>query len=59
MRRTLTKDHKLKISIAMQGTNNPNYGKQLSKDHRENISKSMLKHWSKMREKVKNSSETS
>lgn len=59
MRRTLTKDHKQKISNAMRGTNNPNYGKQLSQDHRENISKAMLKHWSKVRERVKSSSEIS
>lgn len=39
MRRVLTKDHKLKISTAMRGANNPNHGKQLSKDHRNNIRK--------------------
>ena len=34
----------------MRGANNPNYGKQLSKDHRESIRKGMQKHWSKVRE---------
>lgn len=52
MRRVLTKEHKQKISIAMRGENNPNHGKQLSKDHRENIRISMLLFWSKLRENI-------
>lgn len=50
MRKALTAEHKQKISQAMKGHNNPNYG-GLSIDHRNNISKGMLRHWSKRREK--------
>lgn len=50
MRKALTAEHKQKISQAMQGQNNPNYG-GLSIDHRNSIKKGMLKYWSKRREK--------
>lgn len=50
MRSTLTAEHKHKISEAMKGHNNPNYGRELSIDHRNNISKGMLKYWSKVHE---------
>lgn len=50
MRKALTAEHKHKISEAMKGQNNPNYG-GLSKDHRNSIKKGMLKYWSKRREK--------
>lgn len=50
MRKALTAEHKHKISESMKGQNNPNFG-GLSKDHRDNIRKGMLKHWSKRREK--------
>lgn len=47
MKRTLTEEHKEKISKAMSGANNPNYG-GLSIDHRNNISRGMLIFWSKV-----------
>ena len=50
MRKALTAEHKHKISEAMKGQNNPNFG-GLSQDHRNNIQKSMLRLWSKRREK--------
>ncbi|MFV0310304.1 MAG: NUMOD3 domain-containing DNA-binding protein [Dysgonomonas sp.] len=50
MRRALTAEHKHKISEAMKGSSNPNFG-GLSKDHRNSIKKGMLRYWSKRREK--------
>ena len=54
MKRVLTAEHKHKISIAMRGSNNPNYG-GLTQDHRKGISRGMLKHWMKMRENCEKS----
>lgn len=44
----LSDEHKQKISEAMRGNKNPNFGKALSSDHRKKISKSLLKYWSKL-----------
>ena len=43
--RTLTNETKRKISFAMKGNKNPNYGKPLSANHRNKIRLSMLNYW--------------
>lgn len=48
MRKSLTQEHKEKISKAMKGINNPNYG-GLSILHKNNIRKGMLGYWIKVR----------
>ncbi|NDV78612.1 NUMOD3 domain-containing DNA-binding protein [Dysgonomonas sp. 511] len=44
--RKLSEEHKQKISEALKGDKNPNFGKALSSTHRQKISKSLLKYWS-------------
>ena len=50
MRRTrkLSNEHKQKISKALKGDRNPNFGKSLSSNHRKKISASLVKYWSKI-----------
>jgi hypothetical protein len=43
--RTLSDETKRKISIAMKGPGNPNYGKPLSANHRHKIRLSMIDYW--------------
>ena len=43
--RKLSEETKRKISDAMKGNKNPNYGKPLSANHRYKIRLSMLKYW--------------
>lgn len=47
-RRKLSDEHKQKISEAMKGDKNPNFGKALSSDHRKKISVSLLNYWLKL-----------
>ncbi len=44
-RRKLSQITKDKISLSMRGSRNPNFGKPLSKEHKEKISESMSKYW--------------
>ncbi|MFT4168488.1 MAG: NUMOD3 domain-containing DNA-binding protein [Dysgonomonas sp.] len=46
--RKLSEEHKQKISEAMRGTRNPNFGKTFSASHRQKISASLLNYWSKL-----------
>lgn len=46
--RNLSDEHKQKISDALRGENNPNYGKILSVTHRSKISNGLKKYWSKV-----------
>jgi hypothetical protein len=50
MRRTrkLSETTKRKISESMKGTKNPNFGKPLSPEHRNNIRLAMLDYWKKI-----------
>lgn len=45
-RKALSQATKDKISRALSGSNNPNYGKPLSPQHKDRIRKAMLKYWS-------------
>lgn len=42
--KTLTKEHKEKISQAMSGENHFRYGKTLTQDHKDKISESLMGH---------------
>jgi hypothetical protein len=44
-KRELSEATKRKISQSMQGSNNPNFGKPLSAEHRYKIRLSMLNYW--------------
>ncbi len=44
-KRTLSEQTKQKISKALSGCNNPNYGKPLSPQHKNRIRQSMLRFW--------------
>ncbi len=44
-KRILSEQTKKKISESMKGSNNPNYGKPLSSEHKFKISRSMLNYW--------------
>ena len=44
-KRQLSQETKNKISLSMRGSKNPNFGKELSEDHRNKIKNSMLKYW--------------
>jgi len=44
-KRKLSQATKDKISNALKGKNNGNYGKPLSSEHRFKISRSMLNYW--------------
>ena len=46
--RKLSEEHKQKISEAMTGPRNPNFGKTFSSTHRKKISESLLNYWSKL-----------
>lgn len=46
--RKLSEEHKQKISNALKGNKNPNFGKTLSANHRKKISQSLLGYWSKI-----------
>ncbi|MFV0537625.1 MAG: NUMOD3 domain-containing DNA-binding protein [Dysgonomonas sp.] len=46
--RKLSEEHKQKISEAMKGDRNPNFGKTFSASHRKKISISLLNYWSKL-----------
>lgn len=46
--RNLSEEHKQKISNAMRGKNNPNYGKALSSTHRSKISEGLKKYWAEI-----------
>jgi len=48
-RRELSQATKDKISRALSGSNNPNYGKRLSPEHKNRIRKSMLEYWSSIK----------
>jgi len=50
--RKLSDETKRKISNAMQGTGNPNYGKPLSANHRYKIRLGMLKYWKTVNKEV-------
>jgi hypothetical protein len=43
--RKLSEATKRKISDALKGTGNPNFGKPLSPEHRNNIRLGMLNYW--------------
>ena len=44
-RRQLSQQTKDKISQALSGCNNPNYGKPFSQDHKNKIRQAMLRYW--------------
>lgn len=46
--RKLSEEHKQKISEGLKGSNNPNFGRELSPIHRKKISDSLLIYWSKL-----------
>lgn len=46
--RKLSIEHRQKISEALKGNKNPNFGKALSDSHRKKISTSLLKYWSEL-----------
>ncbi|NDW11212.1 NUMOD3 domain-containing DNA-binding protein [Dysgonomonas sp. 520] len=43
--RKLSNEHRQKISEAMKGQNNPNFGKNLSPEHRAKIAQSLQLYW--------------
>lgn len=43
--RKLSDEHKQKISEALKGHRNPNFGKKLSSTHKNRISQSLIKYW--------------
>lgn len=44
-RRSLSTATKFKMSLAKQGSRNPNYGKHLSEEQKRRISASMKRYW--------------
>lgn len=46
--RKLSEEHKQKISEAMKGPSNPNFGKKLSLSHKNRISQSLIKYWANL-----------
>jgi len=48
-KRTLSEQTKQKISNALKGSKNPNYGKPLSPEHKNKIRQSMIRHWSSIK----------
>lgn len=48
-RRQLSEQTKQKISRALKGAKNPNYGKPLTPTHKNKIRQSMLEYWAKIK----------